>query len=75
MIAEIQNAAAKGLEDLEYLASTELRAGWEKLETAWLDLEETAMDLEKASTKTVKAAADLVADEIGAAYVLIRDLF
>jgi hypothetical protein len=75
MIAEIRNAAAKGLEDLSYLASTEVRAGWEKLETAWLDLEKTAMDLPGDSARTARAAADVVADEIGAGYVLIRRLF
>lgn len=75
MIAEIRNAAAKGLEDLSYLASMEVREGWEKLETAWLDLEKTAMDLPGGSVRTAKAAADVVADELGAGYVLIRRLF
>lgn len=75
MIAEIRNAAAKGLDGLSYLASTEIRSGWEKLETAWLDLEKTAMDLPGDSARTVKAAADVVAGEVGAGYVLIRKLF
>ncbi len=75
MIAEIQNAAAKSLEDLSYLASTEARAGWELLESAWLGLEGAAMSLDGAPTRTVKAAADLVAGELGAGYVLLRKLF
>lgn len=75
MIAEIQNAAARSLDDLSHFASIEARAGWEVLESAYLSLEGTAMSLDGAPTRTVKAVADRVAGELGAGYVLLRKLF